>query len=1028
MRKVYLKSMLLLCALIVGSSSVWADEISVTISAYAGSQEWASGTAYTTIAINSDVSATGLSNGNNSKYYSSNESWRHYEGDGGTITIETTSGTLNSVTFTYSSGNSGVLIYDDTEVSSGSSCDVSGETSVTFSVGHSSGSKNGNVQITKIEVDYTPSGGGGGDAPSISASNVNIAYNATSGSILYSLANASGNVTASVTSGDWLSLGDITASAVPFTCSANAGAERTAQVTLSFTGATNKVVTVTQAAAPLTTMDAIFTASASAGSYYVTMNNWVVSGVNGNQAFVTDNNGKGFLVYKSGHGFVVGNILNGTVQASLTRYKGAAEFTSLTSETSGLTVTTGGTVTPQVVAISDLSGVNTGAVVQVKNVTYDSSDQTLNDASSNAIKPYSTLYSGSYSNGQMYNVTGVYLQFDDTKELLPRSSADIVEIHDPALTATLTTAVPSYVQGTPEGSIALGTVTVGGTYLTEDVTVALADGASSKFELYDAGGDEWTSSITLSKGSGTLASTAISIRLKAGQSAGDYEDAINVTSTGATTKNVAVAASVTTLTVTYDANGADSGTAPTDATAYAYNAEVTVLGNTGSMTKDHYTFDGWSTEPDGSGDYYVADETFHITANTTLYAVWTGNTHTVTLPDDDAYGEYTMDVISPVAYGEEVTLTYTPAVGYENYVATWSVNGTPISGNKFNMPDENVTITVSLNEVFEMTLSNSDIVSAGAGADGYGSKTITDGNGKTWNAYAIKNQHSNATSSYHFLQIKAYASSTAYYVQVPEYGRKITKLEMTVSASGKAMDGGGNSATLFFSASNSTSATGTGVASGTGASKVTIDCSSLNLNTGYITASGAVRIWDVKVTYAPIRLNSYGYATYAGSTPINYADDSKFSAWAITSISGDAITFSQITESVPAGTGVLLKGTPDQAVEPIVAASGSAITNMLVGCINPLYVDKEATKWVLVANTFQHLGSYTGNIPAGKAYLSYAGGTGAADRLRIVFEEDNATNIEELKASETAVKFIENSKLLIRKNGIVYDALGRVVR
>ena len=105
--------------------------------------------------------------------------------------------------------------------------------------------------LVKSIVFYKDGGGGGSD-PSISASNVNIAQDATNGSIAYTLANATGNVSAVVTSGDWLTLGEITASAVPFTCSANTGAERTAQVTLSFTGATDKVVTITQAAKTVT--------------------------------------------------------------------------------------------------------------------------------------------------------------------------------------------------------------------------------------------------------------------------------------------------------------------------------------------------------------------------------------------------------------------------------------------------------------------------------------------------------------------------------------------------------------------------------------------------------------------------------------------------------------------------------------------------------------------------------------------------------------------------------------------------------
>lgn len=171
----------------------------------------------------------------------------------------------------------------------------------------------------------------------------------------------------------------------------------------------------------------------------------------------------------------------------------------------------------------------------------------------------------------------------------------------------------------------------------------------------------------------------------------------------------------------------------------------------------------------------------------------------------------------------------------------------------------------------EVTLTNANIVSAGTGANGYKSWSITDGNNKRWNAYAIKNQHSNATSSYHYLQIKKYASNTAYYIQVPEYGTKITSITMTVSSTNQPMTGGGNSATLYFSSSNTTSAGGTGVASGTGSSSVTIDCSSLDLNTGFITAGGAVRIWDIKVVY------ENGSQTTTVATPIISPNGGNFS-------------------------------------------------------------------------------------------------------------------------------------------------------
>ena len=147
-----------------------------------------------------------------------------------------------------------------------------------------------------------------------------------------------------------------------------------------------------------------------------------------------------------------------------------------------------------------------------------------------------------------------------------------------------------------------------------------------------------------------------------------------------------------------------------------------------------------------------------------------------------------------------------------------------------------------------VTLSNADIVSMGNANTSYATYSATV-DGYSWKAYAIKNYHSKATITYHYLQIKKYASNTAYYIQLPTFAGAITSIKMTVSSTSQPMTGGGNTATLYFSSSKSTSTTGTGVASGSGASSVTIDCSSLGLKTGYITAGGAVRIWDVTVTY-----------------------------------------------------------------------------------------------------------------------------------------------------------------------------------
>ena len=177
---------------------------------------------------------------------------------------------------------------------------------------------------------------------------------------------------------------------------------------------------------PLTTMDAIFAAATSTETdVYVKFSNWVVSGVKSSNAYVTDGT-KGLIIYTSSHGFKANDKLNGTVACKLVLYKGSAELKGVKKASEGLTVTSDGEVTPVVTAITALSGVNTGAPIIVNNVTYDGTN--LVDASNNAIKPYNALYADmAFENGKTYNVTGVYLQFDETKEIMPRSADDIEE-------------------------------------------------------------------------------------------------------------------------------------------------------------------------------------------------------------------------------------------------------------------------------------------------------------------------------------------------------------------------------------------------------------------------------------------------------------------------------------------------------------------------------------------------------------------------------------------------------------------------
>jgi uncharacterized repeat protein (TIGR02543 family) len=93
----------------------------------------------------------------------------------------------------------------------------------------------------------------------------------------------------------------------------------------------------------------------------------------------------------------------------------------------------------------------------------------------------------------------------------------------------------------------------------------------------------------------------------------------------------------TTYTVNYDGNGNTDGDVPVDANLYEEGALVTVLDNTGTLEKTGSTFDGWNTASDGSGDNYVAGNSFAMgTDDVTLFAKWEIiPTHTVTYDGND---------------------------------------------------------------------------------------------------------------------------------------------------------------------------------------------------------------------------------------------------------------------------------------------------------------------------------------------------------------------------------------------------------
>ena len=298
--------------------------------------------------------------------------------------------------------------------------------------------------------------------PSIIADDVEIAYDATSGEIVYTLNNPATNGSLSVSENvDWISnpVLSTTENKVTFEATANeATTAREGIITITYTYGDNetvsKDVTVTQAAAPViyTTIPDLFAAATGTEtSVLVTFNNWVVSGVstNGKNVFVTDNNGNGFMIYYTtdmSSTFAAGNILSGTaVSCTLKKYNGFAELLNVTA--TDLTITSGGTVTVADIAMADLTGVNTGALLHYDNLTcsVDNNKYYLSDGTT-SIQVYNAIYAfGTLVEGKHYNITGIYQQYNNTKEILPRSAEDIEEVEVQHEEYTLTVSDLSHV-------------------------------------------------------------------------------------------------------------------------------------------------------------------------------------------------------------------------------------------------------------------------------------------------------------------------------------------------------------------------------------------------------------------------------------------------------------------------------------------------------------------------------------------------------------------------------------------------------
>ena len=123
--------------------------------------------------------------------------------------------------------------------------------------------------------------------------------------------------------------------------------------------------------------------------------------------------------------------------------------------------------------------------------------------------------------------------------------------------------------------------------------------------------------------------------------------------------------------VSYEANGATGGDVPIDDSVYHEDDTVTVKGNPGALVRTGYTFGGWNTKADGSGDNYVEGNTFTYNGPVVLYAKW----------ESSAVESVTLDHTSvelAVSGTQQLTATIAP-VNAPNKNVAWSFSDNAVA-------------------------------------------------------------------------------------------------------------------------------------------------------------------------------------------------------------------------------------------------------------------------------------------------------------------------------------------------------------
>ena len=189
----------------------------------------------------------------------------------------------------------------------------------------------------------------------------------------------------------------------------------------------------------------------------------------------------------------------------------------------------------------------------------------------------------------------------------------------------------------------------------------------------------------------------------------------------------------------------------------------------------------------------------------------------------------------------------------------------------------------------------------------------------------------------------------------------------------------------------------------------------INLELGVEKSWMEITSYDVvNPTSVSAILGTNGYATFASPYPLDLANlPSGVTAYKA-AVSGTTVTFTPLNQTVPANTGVLLKGAESAEVSIPVVASGTDVTEnaFLVNTAGTTFAaDDGYTYFGMMkaasssdAITFGTFAPATVAIPANKAYLKVlTSSIATAPSLTFIFDDGQTTGIESVKSEDRVV-------------------------